>query len=120
MSDAQSPRLVASAPSRISTAGNTVGHPPSILCFHLHLPQPSLEALEANCLAACQTESIQRETVDVDATTTNNESDGDSIDYIAEHFASCATHFYHPIYISPPPSSTQVVSVLVDEATSQT
>ena len=117
MSDAQAP------PSRTSTTSND-RRSPSTLHFPLHRwrpnpnPWPSLEALEDYQMSR-QVERSQRdtETIDVDATsTTNNESDGDSVDSIALIFAQSARRFRRPNYVSPPPSSTRAVNTLIEQA----
>ena len=118
MSDAQAP------PSRTSITSNDRPSPSTLrIPLHQSRPdpnqRPSLEALEDDRTFVRQVERSQRdtETIDVDATsTTNNESDGDSVDSIALIFAQSARRFRRPNYVSPPPSSTRAVNTLIEQA----
>ena len=125
MSDTESPRYVAP-----STNNTTIINPPrrshSTLRFPLHRPhtrnpRPSLEQLEGNRQVARQAErdrrdnSTNRNSINVDDISSNNDSDEDSLDL----FSHPVRRFRRPDYVSPPPSSTRPVSELVDIANTE-
>ena len=88
--------------------------PPSTLRFPLHRPRPLIEHVEDTRLAARQTERSQRENE-----SDSSDSSSNSDDSIVQHFASRATSFSRPNYVSPPPSVIRPVATLVELANAE-
>ena len=117
MSNTRAPNSVTPTSTNTSTV-----HPSRRLSSNLRFPlyrppsrnpRPSLEALEDNRQVARQTERNERETsIDIDDISNSSDSDNSL-------FTIRARRFRNPDYVSPPPSTTQPVSALVEKANAE-